>query len=60
MDDSPICIIVHKRRLDDEILMRKMQVQGLCRKKTSFDNCSDLEMAYRVVSRLESIPERVV
>ncbi len=60
MDDSLICSIVHKRRLHDEILMRQMQVQGLCREKTSFDNCPDLEMAHRVVSRLESIPERVV
>jgi len=41
------------------VRMRNMQTTQLCGKKTQIDNKQDLEMAYKVVPRVEGISEGV-
>ncbi len=49
----------HGGDYDSEIQMCKMQVSELCGAKAKFITCSDLAVAHRVVSGLESLPKRI-
>jgi len=51
--------ISHKGEHDSEIHMRKLLVSELCGAKAEFSTRSDLAMAHRVVSGLESLQKRI-
>jgi hypothetical protein len=39
--------------------MRKLQIEELCGAKAQFITVSDLALAHRLVSRLESLPKKI-